>query len=251
MRTSTAGVALIKEFEGVRLEAYLCPAGIPTIGVGHTSAAGPPDVNLGDSISEDQAEEILRRDLRAVERQVMDLVDVDLEQGQFDALVSFTFNLGQGALKSSTLLKRVNAGRFDEVPRELMKWTKARDKSGQLVDLPGLVRRRRAEAALWRGIDDTAPPVIDETRATPEPPQPPKTMARSKEGNGAIVAGVGSAAGAATVIENVSTGVDATRGLMRVIESPRFWVLVVCLAGAAAGAAVWYWRRRRLREDGA
>ena len=248
MRTSAAGLALIKSCEGRYLNAYLCPAGVWTIGYGHTSAVGPPPVAAGDAVSQAEADQILRADLRAVEDQVQDAVLVDLTQGQFDALVSFTFNLGIGAFKSSTLLKRVNEGNFDAVPGELMKWTKARA-NGQLVDLPGLVKRRRAEAKMWRGLDDHAETDPQESRATPETPQPSKTMAQSKEGNGAIVAGGAAGAGAAAdIVDKASQASGVLHGVLKAMESPKFWVLVIAVVAAGA---VWYWRRRRLQEEGA
>ena len=147
MKTSEAGLKLIRQFEGLRLKAYRCPAGIWTIGYGHTTAAGPPEVRENMRISREEAEAILKRDLAQFENAVSSMVKVPLTENQFDTLVSFAFNCGTAALRRSTLLKRVNAGAFDAVPAELMKWTRADGK-----ELPGLVRRRRAEAALWRGL---------------------------------------------------------------------------------------------------
>jgi GH24 family phage-related lysozyme (muramidase) len=154
MKTSDAGLKLIMQFEGLRLKAYRCPAGVWTIGYGHTSAAGVPDVRDGMRISAQEAEAILKKDLAGFEAAVAGLVKKELTQAQFDVLVSFAYNCGVGALKGSTLLKRVNAGAFDAVSAELMKWTKAKGK-----ELPGLVRRRRAEAALWRGLPKVVEPI--------------------------------------------------------------------------------------------
>lgn len=150
---SARGLQVIKEFEGLRLKAYVCAAGKWTIGYGHTAEAGPPSVTPGMQITREQAFEILKRDIASFERDVRRLVRRPLTQGQFDALVSFHFNTGK--LGGSTLLKRINAGRLDDVPAQLMRWTKARDpKSGRLVELAGLVRRRRAEAGLWRSLPE-------------------------------------------------------------------------------------------------
>ena len=114
MRISQGGLDnLLKKFEGCRLKAYRCPAGILTIGYGHTSAAGEPLVKDGMTITQEQAEEILKTDLGRYEKPVSDLVKVDLEQNQFDVLVDFAYNAGVGNLKSSTLLKKVNAGDFE------------------------------------------------------------------------------------------------------------------------------------------
>lgn len=153
MQVSNRGLAVIKEFEGWRPRAYICPAGHWTIGYGHTAMAGPPSVKAGDEISLEEGHAILKRDVAKFAAEVLRLVKVPLTQGQFDALVSFHFNTG--ALASSTLLKRVNARRFEDVPAQLMRWTRAKDpKTGRRVELQGLVRRRRAEAALWRGISE-------------------------------------------------------------------------------------------------
>ena len=170
MNTSDAGLKLIRQFEGLRLKAYRCPAGIWTIGYGHTSAAGAPEVRENMRISREEAEAILKRDLAQFEDAVSSMVKVPLTENQFDTLVSFAFNCGIAALRRSTLLKRVNAGAFDAVPAELMKWTRADGK-----ELPGLVRRRRAEAALWRGLPKAvdpakpAPRLICRSRRSPSP----------------------------------------------------------------------------------
>ena len=97
---------LLKKFEGCKLKAYRCPAGILTIGYGHTSAAGAPEVKEGMTITQQQAEDILKADLVKYEQPVAAMVKVDLEQNQFDVLVDFAYNAGVGALKTSTLLKR-------------------------------------------------------------------------------------------------------------------------------------------------
>ena len=139
MQISKAGLDLIKQFEGLYLNAYRCPAGVPTIGYGH--AAG---VAMGQTITQQQADDYLRRDVRQFERAVSRLVRVPLTQGQFDALVSFAFNLGEGALAQSTLLRLLNAGDYAGAAAQFDRWNKA----GGCV-LPGLVRRRAAERAMF------------------------------------------------------------------------------------------------------
>lgn len=143
MQISQQGVELIKHFEGCRLEAYLCPAGIWTIGYGHTL-----DVKEGDRVDQEAAEAFLIEDLEEFEDHVQRLVEVDLSQDQFDALVSWTFNLGYGNLAASTLLAKLNDGLYDEVPEQIKRWTRAGGKV-----LQGLVKRRNAEALLWEGRD--------------------------------------------------------------------------------------------------
>lgn len=155
MKTSQAGIDLIKEFEGIELTAYPDPGsgGEPyTIGYGHTG-----DVLPGEKITEQKAEELLRIDLRRFELAVEKLVKVKLSQPEFDALVSFTFNVGEGAFDSSSLLRRLNTGepRCTVYHEEMPRWNK-----GANGPMPGLVRRREAEAkmacqgAFVKAVDD-------------------------------------------------------------------------------------------------
>ena len=141
MKTSQEGIDLIKHFEGCELESYRCSANVLTIGYGTTK-----NVVEGMKISQHQAEELLMKDLEEFEEYVEDLIDVKLEQHQFDALVAWTYNLGPTNLKSSTLRKVLNKGAYDDVPEQMKRWNKA---GGQV--LKGLVRRRAAEALLFEG----------------------------------------------------------------------------------------------------
>ena len=165
-----------------------------------------------------------------------------MTQNQFDTLVSFAFNCGTAALRRSTLLKRVNAGAFDAVPAELMKWTKADGK-----ELPGLVRRRRAEAALWRGLPKAVDPI--EARTAPDLPQPPKPITRSKEANAAIIAGgAGAVAAAGEAMPVIREGVGIMPVISDALGRPAF---IAALIVIAAAVAIWVWRRQRLLEQGA
>lgn len=139
LRTSAAGLEIIKHFEGFRPKAYICPAGVLTIGYGTTSG-----VYRGQIVSESQAVALLSKDLLVFEREVKKAVKVPLEQWEFDALVSFVYNVGGGNFRSSTLLRKLNAGEYDQVPGQLMRW----NKGGGRV-LPGLTRRRAAEGRLF------------------------------------------------------------------------------------------------------
>ena len=239
MRMSAAGLALVKEFEGLRLKAYKCPAAVWTIGYGHTSAAGVPEVTPDLVITKDEAEGILKDDMGQYEEGVRKCVKVGLTQNQFDALVDFAYNAGVGALQKSTLLKKVNAEKFDEVPAEFMKWTKGGGK-----ELPGLVRRRRAEVKLWRGMDTDTPVHHDEARAGPDQPKASKSIVQSKEANAAVAAGgLGTIAVVQEVMPMVREGGDLLGSL-----SPTILILVVIIAAAGA---VWYFRKQRLDEEGA
>ncbi len=144
MKISNIGLELVKHFEGKHLKGYLCPANVPTIGYGHTGLVDGKPIKIGMIITEEKADELLRQDMNTFEKAVKSLVKVPLSQNQFDTLVSFVFNVGIGALRSSTLLKLLNKGLYNEVPAQLMRW----NKGGGRV-LAGLTRRRKSEGYLW------------------------------------------------------------------------------------------------------
>jgi len=242
MRMSDQGIdALLKKFEGCKLKAYKDPVGIWTIGYGHTSAAGEPDVTEGLTITQAEAEAILKRDLIKYEKPVADMVKVPLSQHQFDVLVDFAYNAGVGNLKSSTLLKRVNAGDFDAVPNELMKWTKAKRK-----ELPGLVRRRRAESEWWRDLSNK--PVVEEDQRVEPDPVPVKKITESKQANGAVVLGALGSVGAA---KEVMTQVQEANGLFgSALAMAQDMNFIIMVAVIGIGAAIWYWRKQNLEKHG-
>lgn len=241
MRTSDDGVRLIQLYEGLRLTSYICPAGVLTIGYGHTSAAGKPFVAPKMTVTKEEATAILRADLGRFERGVESLVKVDLTQHQFDALVSFAFNCGLGALKKSTLLKRVNAKRFDDVPAEFMKWTR-----GGGRQLAGLVRRRRAEVEMWRSLTGIEP---DGSRVRPDQPVASKSIAQSKEANAAVVAGGASIITAAKeIIPVIQNANSALAGAVEALGRPAVFIAIIA---TLACVGIWYWRKRRLDEEAA
>ena len=139
MKCSQEGLALIKKFEGCRLKAYRCSANVLTIGYGHTGG-----VKEDDTISQPEADELLENDIAKFEEYVSDNVIVELKQYQFDALVAWTFNLGVGNVRSSTMLKKLNESDYASVPSEMKRWNKAGGKT-----LDGLIRRRKAEGLLF------------------------------------------------------------------------------------------------------
>ena len=141
MKISAEGLSLIKKFEGCELEAYKCAAGVWTIGYGSTKG-----VKEGDTITQEGADKLLTEEMHEYEGYINDMVTVDLKQNEFDALVSWVFNLGPSNLSSSTLLNRLNNKMFDDVPNQIKRWNKA---GGEV--LQGLVRRREAEALLFEG----------------------------------------------------------------------------------------------------
>ena len=143
MRTSLQGLQLIKDFEGLRLKAYLCPAGIPTIGWGHTRG-----VRIGETITEAQASDYLVEDIAPIEV-LLNSQHINFRQEQFDALVSWIFNLGVNAFGGSTMLKYIRDNRSDEDITDMMvRWVNAGKKP-----LVGLKRRRIAEANMFVGYD--------------------------------------------------------------------------------------------------
>ena len=140
MKISLEGLSLIKKFEGCKLEAYYCSGGVLTIGYGHTGGVKETDV-----ITQEEADKLLKGDVLKFEEYVEDNVIVELDQSQFDALVAWTFNLGPGNLRESTMLKKLNEADYASVPSEMKRWNKAGGKT-----LDGLIRRRNAEALLFQ-----------------------------------------------------------------------------------------------------
>lgn len=168
MRTSSAGLELIKEFEGClkpvgdgTYKPYVCPAGVLTIGWGHTNHHGRK-FNEATRWTRAQCDAALAEDLRGFEQAVERLVKVQLNQNQFDALVSFAYNCGEGNLGKSTLLRKLNRGDYEGAAEQFAVWNKG---AGQV--LRGLVRRRAAEAKLFRTKAGFVPPA-------PPPPDVPR-----------------------------------------------------------------------------
>lgn len=142
LHLSAKGIEFIKDMEGVRYSAYLDTGGVPTIGVGHTG----PEVQIGMRIDDNQVNEYLKQDVREAEEDVKKLVKVPLNQDQFDALVSFIFNLGGDQVSKSTMLRKLNSGDYEGAFQQFNRWVYD---DGKL--LAGLVKRRNAEIALARG----------------------------------------------------------------------------------------------------
>lgn len=225
---SNEGVDLIKRFEGLHkvqpdgmISAYRCPAGKWTIGYGVTKG-----VRSGMKITKEEAELRLLEEIREHADIVKQYVTVPLTQGQFDALVSFVFNLGGGNFRSSTLLKKLNKGLYDDVPEQIMRWNKARV-DGKLTPLKGLTRRRAAEAAIFSS-DAKLP--ADE--GGPKGPQKvtaaaPKPLAKSKTMAGAGIAG------AATALGEITPQIEA---LVPYSDSMKTIFLLCAIGGIALAA---------------
>ena len=144
MQTSDKGIALIKQFEGCKLTAYQDSVGVWTIGYGWTKPVDGKPIRAGMTIKQETAERLLKTGLVSYESDVSRLVKVGMTQGQFDALVSFTYNLGARSLSTSTLLRKLNAGDYAGAADEFLRWNKA---GGKVLN--GLTRRREAERALF------------------------------------------------------------------------------------------------------
>ncbi len=269
LRTSPFGLKLIEVFEADKLTAYKCPAAVWTIGRGLTSGAikdagitvnyvggkQAQGVIPGGRITQAESDRIFAELIdhfeNAVER-ALGPKGYELETHQFDALVSLAWNIGLGNFAKSSLVRKIKAGQLDAVPAQIMSWNKATVK-GVRQELKGLTRRRRGEAALWRGdLEDAEsylgmkfglmPQRVDE-------PVPPKGMSESKIGQGTIITGAGGAiaAGKATadvVRDAVTTGAD----LWQTLATAGPWLLLAILIAAAAWY-VWNERKRKLTED--
>lgn len=219
MRISEAGIELIKRFEGLELESYQDIAGVWTIGYGHTETAGP-----NQKISAREADDLLRRDLAPRERAVEQLASVSLNQNEFDALVSFVFNVGAGAFKTSTARKRLNRNDRLGAADALTWWNKA-TVAGVLREVTGLTRRRAAERALF--LTPTNPPIVNKpddvsenSRVTPVEEAPRReNLGDSRTIQGAAVAGGAGAAASsigkdsATELDQVETNIENGTGL--------------------------------------
>lgn len=220
MRTNQAGVNLIKEFEGFRSASYKCPAGVLTLGYGHTSAAGEPIVRPGMTVTKAEAEKILRNDLRQYERAVEEAVKVELTPNQFSACVSLCYNIGAGAFKKSSVARFCKKKQWKQAADAFALWNKA---GGKI--LPGLVRRRAAEAALFSkgGVSKTEEvrPVVDEPKG--------KNMGLSTTNiAAATTAAAGVAASAKDAVENgkaIFNIFDVNFILIAIILAAAAWII--------------------------
>lgn len=226
MRTSAQGVALIKEFEGFRGRAYLDPVGIPTIGYGFIEG-----VRLGDTITREQAEARLKAELVKYEHAVLAATDGKVSQSQFDALVSFAWNVGIAGMSGSTVIKRHKAGDYQAAARAFALWNKAGGKV-----LAGLTRRRAAEATLYLA-DETV------TQEIPRQVDPERSLGQSE------IAKASTAAGATAT---VAAAAEVARGVADIRESLGAlgaWIVPALLI-AVAGLCVYIYMQRKKQKEG-
>jgi lysozyme len=230
MKTSSKGIALITEFEGFRSKAYLCPAGVPTIGYGFTLG-----VQLGDTITKEQAKRRLARELESYEAAVTRACTNEPNQNEFDALVCFAFNVGAAGMAKSSVIKAHNRGDHQAAARAFSLWNRAGGKVWA-----GLTRRRAAEAALYLTPmpDDVSDPAEGPALDMPQRVDSESSLSRSP-----IVAGSGIAAGATAAAEVARSVSDVREALGDWLP----WVLVAIAVGAAAYVA---WTRLQQRRGG-
>lgn len=155
-----AGIDLIKSFEGLYLSAYRCEAKVVTIGYGHTGMTHDDgSVYIGQNITRERAEELLAHDMQYFEKVVLRLVNAELNDNMFAALVSFAFNCGEGNLESSTLLRKLNEGDYDGAAEQFTRWNRG---GGSVLN--GLTRRRASEQRLFEGTNDPVIASVDKMR---------------------------------------------------------------------------------------
>lgn len=205
MKATERSIALIKEFEGFSGSAYYCPAGKKTIGYGHVVLKGE---SFKEPVSKTAAHNLLASDLRIFEAAINHLVTVDLSQEQFDAIISLVYNIGEGAFARSTLLKRLNEGKYRDAAVQFDRWVYSNKKK-----LPGLVRRRAAEKAMF--LKGTAP-------------EPFKPLTKSRELIGSTVAVVGTAGDIA-----LTEAKDAIEPIVGYSDTLR-WVFIALVLGGLA-----------------
>lgn len=236
MRTSARGISLIKQFEGFRQNAYQDVVGVWTIGYGFTK-----DVKAGDIISRAQADERLAEELREYEQAVMRATGGDVTQSQFDALVSFAFNVGIKGMSGSSVIKAHRRKDYQAAARAFALWNKAGGKVW-----PGLTRRRAAEAALYLEPvpDDVSDPVEGPAQPMPQAVEPERPMSASSINRAGVVAG-GTAA-VATVAETVSTVTSVKRG----VEDLGSWLVPVLLLAVVGLCGYIVWERVKQRRGG-
>lgn len=249
----------LKMWEGLpggkpALKAYLDGGGVPTIGFGHTKG-----VRMGMTCTPEQALRWLRDDLDEAERAVSRLVKVPLNDNQFAALVMFVFNIGVAGFAGSTLLRLLNAGNYDAVPAQMMRWTKDRNpKTGKMQTVRGLVNRRAAEVSLW---GEPTPATLSmefnqskETGRRPAPPPAPKNVFQTSTGKSQTAALVaGGTAAASELVQTTSFGetlresLDHIGAIAWAMESLQYVLVIGTMV--MIGWTLWD-RRKKLKETG-
>lgn len=231
MKMNDEGRNLIRQFEGCRTRAYRDAVGVWTVGYGHTSMAGSPSVAAATRVTRARAEAILDRDLERFCGEVASLIRTPLNDNQFSALVCFAFNVGVGNFRKSSVLAAVNGGDLASVPRRLALWVKA---GGRM--LPGLVKRRAAEAALFMAAEEGEDAAPVNTRRPVEP-----IVGKDFKSSSTNIAAVISAAGAAVT--------SATGRLEEWLGDDRGYAVGLIAVVMIFAAALWIIRERCLKSS--
>lgn len=225
MKTSARGRKLIKDFEVFRSKAYRDPVGIWTIGYGFIDG-----VQEGDTITKEDAERRLIDELEKYERGVMEATGGNVTQSQFDALVSFAFNVGVKGMQGSSVIKAHNRGDYEAAARAFGLWNKAGGKV-----FPGLVRRRAAEAAMY---------LEDQPQEMPQAVEPERRMSESTINRGAA------AAGATATVAAVTEGARAVADVKHASEDLGAWLVPVLMLAVVALCGYIVWERVKQRKGG-
>lgn len=236
LQPSDACLAFIKKRESIRLKAYLCENGKPTIGWGHTRTVTKKDVTSGRTITREMAESLFKDDVNRFSVGVAKLCDPDTTQGQFDAMVSLAFNigLGQKGFAGSTVLKRHNSNNWPGAAEAFLWWNKVRDKKDRtkLVESEGLTARRKLESEMYL---DASPAYVE------APNLPPLTKSRTM--NGGAVATLGSAAGAIAIItEVINQGAHQLEPMQESHIYIKYAFMILSILGMLGGMLVMYAR---------
>lgn len=236
MQPSKACSDIVKLSEGLRLTAYLCPAGVPTIGYGSTHGVTMRDVETRRKISMVEAEHLLSKELDEFGAGVLKVCKIKPTQSQLDAMTSLAFNIGLGAFAKSSVLRAHNRGDSASASRAFNLWNKARV-NGVLKQLPGLVKRRALEAALYLRDEFIEDPM-------PQEVEPESRMSMSTINRAASFTG-----GTATLAA-VADAVDTTSSIKNSIEGLGQWVVPILAVAVVALAGYIIWERSRQRKDG-
>ena len=224
------GLALLKEFEGLELQAYRDSVGVLTIGYGHTSMAGKPVVKAGMKITKDQAEAILKRDLKKYEDAVRNALRVPVTQEMFDAMVSLCYNIGPAGFRKSSVLRYTNKRLFDQADDKFLLWNKA---GGRV--LRGLTRRRHAEAELYRKGTEAMSVHADATNVMPDAPR----------GKSPLESTTNLAAGASAIAGVTAAGRQIAEDTGSILSVAPWAVTLIVIVGAT----FWIWRERKKKSE--
>lgn len=240
MKTSHRGIALIKRFEGFRGVAYLCPAGVPTIGWGTTEGVTMEDVRNKRSITREEADQLLMRHLAKYEAAVQKALG-QCNQNELDACVSLAYNIGTAGFAGSTVAKAHRRGDKAAAGRAFGLWNKARV-GGVLKPLPGLTARRAAEAALY--LEPLTRSVVDDPEPMPQAVEPERPMTASTINRASVAAGTTATLAAAGEVLKAVQGVRSGFAGLEGWIVPGMLVLVVALCGYVV------WERVKMRGQG-